>query len=86
MNKDAALDISSRALAAIRELNAIAGLAIDCKADATAQQVRRAVGDAIWQIDREILARLYADFPEQNDLKDMDLSQFDPLFGTRYAS
>lgn len=34
----------------------------------------------IWQIDREILARLYADFPELNDLKDMDLSQFDPLF------
>lgn len=80
MNKEAARDIQQRALAAIRELNAIAGLAIDWKADTAARQVRRAVGDAIWQIDREILGLLYGDFPELNDLKDMDLSRFDPLF------
>ena len=56
MNKEAARDIQQRALAAIRELNAIADLAIDWETDTTARQVRRAVGDAIWQIDREILA------------------------------
>lgn len=67
MNKEAARDIQQRALAAIRELNAIADLAIDWETDTTARQVRRAVGDAIWQIDREILARIYGDFPELND-------------------
>jgi hypothetical protein len=72
--------IQVRALSAVRELNAIAALPVDWVADETLKQVRKAVGETIWQIDQQILARLYREFPEMNDLKDMDLTQFDPLF------
>lgn len=72
--------IQVRALNAIGELNAIAALPVDWVADETLKQVRKAVGETIWQIDQQILARLYREFPEMNDLKDMDLTQFDPLF------
>ena len=80
MNRAAAELIQARALSAISELSAIAAMPVDWVADETLKQVRRSVGDTIWQIDRQILARLYNEFPEMNDLKDMDLTKCDALF------
>jgi hypothetical protein len=79
VNDQEARCIREIALSAIGELSAIAALPVDWVADETLKQVRKAVGDSIWQIDRQILDRLYCGFPELNDLKDMDLSKFDPL-------
>lgn len=81
MTEEDARDIQLRALSAIRELNAIAGLELDWTGDPALQPLRKALGALIWQIDREVLAVLYAEFPEMNDLKGMDLTQFDHLFG-----
>ena len=80
MNRAAAELIQAKALSSISELSAIAAMHVDWVADETLKQVRRSVGYTIWQIDRQILARLYNEFPEMNDLKDMDLTKFDPLF------
>lgn len=80
MTEEDARNIQLRALSAIRELNAIAGLELDWTGEHTLQALRKAVGALIWQIDRDVLAVLYAEFPEMNDLKDMDLTQFDHLF------
>ena len=75
-----AQNIQLRALDAIKELNAIAALALDWKADPALQAIRRALGATIWKIDREVLSVIYAEYPELNDLKDLDLAQFDNLF------
>lgn len=80
MNERDARSIQVRALSAIKELNAIAALALDWKGDPALQTIRKALGAAIWQVDREVLSVIYAEFPEMNDLKDMDLTQFDHLF------
>lgn len=81
MNQNEARDIQLRALSAIRELNAIAGLELDWTGDPALKALHKTLGALIWQIDRDVLAVLYAEFPEMNDLKDMDLTQFDHLFG-----
>ena len=81
MKEQEARSIQMMALNAIRELNAIAALELDWTGDRSLQALWKALGAAIWQIDRDVLAVLYAEFPELNDLKDMDFKQFDHLFG-----
>lgn len=80
MKQQEVQDIQQRAFSAIRTLNSIAALPLDWKADPALQAIRKALGAAIWQVDREVLSVIYAEFPEMNDLKDMDLTQFDHLF------
>lgn len=80
MKQEDARNIQLRALTAIRELNAIAALELDWTGDPALQELRKALGALIWQIDRDVLAVLYAEFPELSDLKDMDFTQFDHLF------
>ena len=80
MTREEAVEVQSRALRAIRELNAIAALPLGWKTDASLQRLRRGIGASIWTIDRELLAVIYDEFPELNDLKDVDLTQFDHLF------
>lgn len=54
--------------------------ALKQQGDPALQAIRKSLGAAIWQIEREVLSVVYAEFPEMNDLKDMDLAQFDHLF------
>lgn len=79
MKKDDAIGIQSRALSAIRELNSIAQLPLDWEAEEELREVKRGISLAIGQIDFEILTRMYRRFPDLDDLRDMDLSQFDEL-------
>lgn len=80
MTQEEALSIQLRALNAIKELNAIAALALDWKGDPALQTIHKALGASIWQIDREVLSVVYAEHPDLDDLKDMDFTQFDHLF------
>jgi hypothetical protein len=80
MSEDEAVRIQSHALAAIKELSAIAALPMDWETDETLRLIRRSLGAAIWQIDAEVLTKLYDRFPAIDDLAGMDISQFDPLF------
>ena len=79
MSEDEAVRIQSHALAAIKELSAIAALPMDWETDENLRGIRRSLGAAIWQIDAEVLTKLYDRFPATDDLAGMDLSQFDPL-------
>jgi hypothetical protein len=69
------------ALNAVRELKTIAPLAVDLKNDPTLRAIRKALGASIWQIDRDVLSVVYAEYPERNVLKEMHLTQFGHLFG-----
>jgi hypothetical protein len=79
MTEDEAVRIQSHALAAIKELSAIAALPMNWETDETLRLIRRSLGAAIWQIDAEVLSKLYDRFPAIDDLAGMDLSQFDSV-------
>jgi len=79
MTEDEAVRIQSHALAAIKELSAIAALPMNWETDETLHLIRRSIGAAIWQIDAEVLSKLYDRFPAIDDLAGMDLSQFDSV-------
>ena len=80
MNKNEALRFRTHALSAIKELISIAQLPLGWESDEDLRKLRRGVGLAIGQIDHDILNPIYRRFPEIDDLRDMDLSQFDALF------
>lgn len=56
MKLEEAENIQRRALSAIRELNAIAALSVDWKADPALHSIRKALGALIWQVDRDVLS------------------------------
>jgi hypothetical protein len=78
LDEEFAMEVQSRALSAIKELNAIAALPCDWT-DEKMRKLRKAIGLAIGTIDYGILKIIYQEFPERDDLKDMDLSKFDDL-------
>jgi hypothetical protein len=72
MTEDEALQIRSRALSAIRELNSIAAMPLDWESDEALRGLRRGLAAGIWQIDTEILGPIYRAFPHLDDLRDRD--------------
>ncbi len=78
MTEAEAVRIQSHALAADKELSAIAALPMDWEADEALRHIRRGLGAAIWQFDAEVLSKLYGRFPEVNDLACMNVSKLDP--------
>jgi hypothetical protein len=79
MTEDEAVRIQSHALAAIKELSAIAALPMNWETDETLRLIRRSLGAVIWQIDAEVLSKLYDRFPAIDDLAGMNLSRFDSV-------
>lgn len=79
VDESVAIQIRLHVLSALRELNSIAAISMDWETP-EAKQLKKAVGLAIGQIDLEILGPIYSKFPDLDDLKGFDFSQFDELF------
>lgn len=79
MKRDDAPRMQAHALSAIRELVSIVQLPVGWDFREDLHKLRHEVGLAIGQID-EILRQVYERFPEIDDLRDMNPSQFDGLF------
>ncbi len=77
MTENEALQMRSYALNAVKELNSIAALPLNWEADENLRALRRGIGLSIWQIEVEILARLFNEFPAIDDLRNFDSSQSD---------
>ncbi len=77
MDEKFATEVRTRALAALRELNSIAAIQNDWGSDPPAAEESTGQDD---HTDRlRTFGAIYAAFPDLNDLKDMDFSQFDKI-------